>query len=379
MSSCMYPHPTRKSFLTLSFLLIGFTIVGQKTVDIQYIANEGFLISAGNEKVLVDGIFNNAYAKYHVPTSLALTQERGALSPFDSITVLLCSHKHADHINADFVAEHMVNDTKSVLICPSQVNDLLKPLSSYTSIKDRIVNMTPAFAMRVDTIIKNIKIQVMSFRHPNDPKLEIQDIGFIININGFKIFHSGDAVNDNLGFFQNLNLDQDSIDIAFMSRWYFDTEYGNKGTEIMKYLHPKAIIAMHINTDKYTYYKNAANSIQGIAPVYFMETPMVKMNFVKDSISSVVTATDNIKRQENRNSMLRIYSTEIVGQYMLAFGPTSVQVAKIEIFAVSGQLVYSKVLTNIRNTIIDLTNKPQSVYFLRAQVDGVFYNQKIVI
>jgi len=365
--------------LVIVFYLMCLPLVGQKTLEVTYIANEGFLLTSGKDKVLIDGIFNNAYGKYHVPSTSVLTQERGALSPFDSLTVLLISHKHADHVNVDYVAEQMVKDLRSRLICPLQVSDMMKPLGNHASIKDRIIARTPAFSARFDTTIRNVGIQVMSFHHPNDPKMEIQDVGFLVTINGFKILHTGDALNDSLDFYKNLNLAKDSIDIAFISRWYFDTEYGDEGTEIMRYLHPKVIIAMHINTDKYTYYRNASNSIQGISPVYFMEVPMSKSIFVKDSLTSVVTDIKNIEQPKSTIHSVQQYSNHVNGQFVLYTGSNSLQTVTFEVFSISGSLVHSERVTCAQKTIIDLKNLSKAIYIVRLHMNGGTIIRKLII
>ena len=369
----------RAHFWAVLFLFIGFTALGQRRIEVTYIANEGFLITSGKDKVLIDGIFNNAYGRYHVPTTLALSAERGALSPFDSLTMVLVSHKHDDHVNKDYVAEHLTKDNKSVLICPSQVSDLIKPLASYATIKNRIIIRNPAFGTHTDTTINNIHVQVMSFHHPNDAKMEIQDIGFLLTINGFKLFHSGDAVNDDLEFFKNLNLAKDSIDIAFMARWYFDTEYGDKGTEIMKYLQPKAIIAMHINTDKYAYYKSAAANIQGIAPVYFMDTPMTMLNFLKDSVSSAITS---LKLNEGIGAPVQevlLYPSSDGRKFILSAGTERRKVAQVDVFSVSGFRVYSKRLELSHDALLDFSYLPKSLYVVRLKIDGMTYTKKLVL
>ena len=43
------------------------------SINITYIANEGFLISGAEEKILIDAIFTEDWDKYHAPTSMTST------------------------------------------------------------------------------------------------------------------------------------------------------------------------------------------------------------------------------------------------------------------------------------------------------------------
>lgn len=282
----------RKIITLLLLLLINYVFTfGQKTIDITYIANEGFIISGENDKILIDGIFTQGWGKYHTPSQQTLILEHKALSPFDNLSVILISHYHADHINTDYVVEHMVNDNNPVLICPLQVNNLLALSKDYNTIKGRVVAITPEYIAKIDTIVQKMNFKIISLQHANDDNQEIQNLGFIFSVNGFKIFHPGDALSNNLSAYESLHLTNDSIDIAFLPRWFFDSEYGEKGNVIINYLKPKAIIMMHINTDKLSYYRNAIKTMQGIPYVYLMDLQMGKLRFKKDN-KSIITIID---------------------------------------------------------------------------------------
>jgi len=65
--------------------------VPRKAIDITYIANEGFLISSRDSKVLIDGIFTEGFGRFQTPTAETLAKESQASPPFDNI--ISCS-KH---------------------------------------------------------------------------------------------------------------------------------------------------------------------------------------------------------------------------------------------------------------------------------------------
>jgi L-ascorbate metabolism protein UlaG (beta-lactamase superfamily) len=81
-----------KYLLLFIALNIPGCIVGQLGVEITFIANEGFLLTDGSRKVLVDAIFSEGSGNFTTPLADVLTQERDATSPFDSVDFLLSTH-----------------------------------------------------------------------------------------------------------------------------------------------------------------------------------------------------------------------------------------------------------------------------------------------
>ena len=282
----------KKIFLILIASNLLILLNAQKSIEITYIANEGFLIKGKTKKILIDGIFTEGWNKYHIPDPdsdpEALLKTRSAQWPFDSIDVLLFTHDHPDHINPEYVSENMMHNKKSVLICPSQVRDLMESVGNSDKTENRIMSVTPEYNKGTDTVIQNIKFKIISLPHADDNLQEVQNIGYIFTIDGINIFHAGDAAPNDTGYYQHTDIDKDSIDIAFLPRWFFDNSYGDKGKKIIRYINPKVIIIMHLPVEEYIFYKNIIKNMTGIPPVYFMEHPMKKQNFISyhDTLST---------------------------------------------------------------------------------------------
>ena len=277
-------------------ILIATTITYSQNVNIlsiDYIANEGFLIAGETKRILVDGIFTQGWGKYHTPTQETLINERNALPPFDSLSFILFSHKHDDHINPGYTVEHMMNDKSAFLLCPPQVNDLLINMEEYSKISDRITVINTEPKNILDLTVNNQSFKVIPIPHPDDSNNEIQNIGFVFCIENFTVFHPGDGYSNSLTDYENVNTAGDSIDIAFIPRWFFNNEYGDGGKEIIQYLKPRIIIPMHINTDRYSYYKELVKNIDGMPHVIFMERCMEKIILKKyDNLISIITDVD---------------------------------------------------------------------------------------
>ena len=111
------------AFAALSF---GFAAAGPQA-NVTYIANEGFLIEVGSQKIMIDAIFDDRSISYaHVPDEETLSLMQASKAPFDDIDLLLVTHSHRDHFSVAPVLEHLKSNPSCVLIGPPQVVKGLK-------------------------------------------------------------------------------------------------------------------------------------------------------------------------------------------------------------------------------------------------------------
>ena len=89
-----------------------------------------------------------------------------------------------------------------------------------------------------------IKIKFLGLRHANKQHLSIQNLGHLIEIDGKKLLHIGDA-DMTAENFSAFNLAQEKIDIAFIPYWFLLTMDGLD--LVQKQFNPKYIVAVHIS------------------------------------------------------------------------------------------------------------------------------------
>ncbi|MFQ5351382.1 MAG: MBL fold metallo-hydrolase, partial [Thermoanaerobaculia bacterium] len=76
-------------------------------VQVIYLANEGFLLEAGETKVLVDALFGEGLRGYPVVPAPIRAELEGARGRFAGVDLILASHFHGDHFDAAAVARHL--------------------------------------------------------------------------------------------------------------------------------------------------------------------------------------------------------------------------------------------------------------------------------
>lgn len=274
------------SILSIIFVIIlnryGYSQVknpDKKSVEITYIANEGFLIDAGGKKVLIDGLFGDKeYSFCETPDSSqrdSIINGRGIFAGIDLVAV---THPHSDHFYAPFVAVCLQNNPQTNFISCKQSVDKLAKTDQYMDIRNRVFEITPDSLTYADTGINGIDVRVYRLIHGpyyvDDPQTgekvnrhrNIQNLGYLFTINGIKIFHCGDSNPVCASDYEHFQLEKENIDIAFLGRGFllFREE---KGLNIIrKNMQPENIIIMHISPGQKERCREVAEEVKGEFP-----------------------------------------------------------------------------------------------------------------
>ena len=262
-----------KKFIVLFVFLIVFVsqsiVQGkdkpQARVKITYIANEGFLIKSGDSKILVDALFGGIKGNWcEQPSDSALNLIINGQPPFDGIDVVIVSHYHVDHFNEKIVSDFMQKNSKSVLVCPNQVNVLLKKNPAYNSFSNRVKPINTSDKIDTAFLIGETQIKSLRFNHGSyfekdtitgavkDLHKDVENIAYIVKTNNCTFLHSGDA---SIKSFEKNNasiITTDTIDIAFMDRIFMQPEGMKIIADIVK---PEKLVFMHIEPARVDYYK----------------------------------------------------------------------------------------------------------------------------
>ncbi len=249
-----------KTLLSLTLLVAIFsnTIFSQNKCKVTYIANEGFLIETVGKKILVDALFDKIDGDWcDSPTDSVVELMKNANAPFNDVDIIAVTHNHRDHFNKDVVANHLLNNQKGILICPDQVKEALSENPDYKKFYKRIISVTPNFYSDSNIVINDIKIRIMRLEHSHymmkdtvtgkmmNKHHNIENLGYLFNISGTKLFHCGDTNPLNEKEYSTFSLIDEKIDIGFIERLFIAK--GKKSVEILnKYIAPKNMVLMHI-------------------------------------------------------------------------------------------------------------------------------------
>lgn len=154
---------------------------------VTYVGNSGFLITVGDKKVLIDAIFSGINSIYKLPITVQSLLVH-ALPPFDDIDLILATHYHPDHFSASMVQTHMQNNPKAVFVSTSQVTNQIKDFG------DRVITLDASVGNPVLKEINGIQVEAIYLSHGSvaNGETEPMNQGYVININGVIVFHTGD-------------------------------------------------------------------------------------------------------------------------------------------------------------------------------------------
>src|SRR5688572_3717123 len=118
---------------------------GAGGVTVTFLANEGVVLSGGGRKVLIDGLFLRYETGYAVPADSTQAALARATPPYDSVGLVLVTHRHGDHFHPAPVAAHLRANPRAVLLTSQQVIDSLRRHEPARAVPEaRIVSRTVA-------------------------------------------------------------------------------------------------------------------------------------------------------------------------------------------------------------------------------------------
>jgi L-ascorbate metabolism protein UlaG (beta-lactamase superfamily) len=203
-------------------------------VEVTYIANEGFLIAAGAKKVLVDALFPGLPGYQAVKGALGSRLE-SAQAPFDGVDLVLATHEHADHFGAREVARFL-RSSPALFVSTPEALEQLREIAPSSDLH------TPTFSSEPSSSVirEGIILTMMRLHHG---RLPVENFGFLIDLNGFKVLHIGDSVAE-MEDFLPYRLSEETIDLALLPVWYLTEAKWRAVVE--QQIRPRRVVVMHL-------------------------------------------------------------------------------------------------------------------------------------
>jgi L-ascorbate metabolism protein UlaG (beta-lactamase superfamily) len=232
----------KKILLIFAVMNLIRPVHAQDSINVTYIANDGFLISAGSENILIDALFNKSFDQYDVPSEQLRTEIIEGKSSFSNINLFLVTHKDGDHFSAPYIIDFLKTHRGTQFVSSDQVN---KKLLSDSSIKTQLCSISAELGAQVDTTINGVPLKIYRVRHSGDSTgTSSVNMAYVITLNNFKILHTGDGPIDfNRSYYDQFLLEKEKIDILFLNYFALSEKTQQFIQTVIK---PKYIIAMHI-------------------------------------------------------------------------------------------------------------------------------------
>jgi L-ascorbate metabolism protein UlaG (beta-lactamase superfamily) len=217
----------------------------QDGVTITFLANEGVMLSSGSRKVLVDALFERYGDGFAVPadsTRAALTR---AHAPFDSVALVLVTHRHGDHFHPAPVAAHLRANPRATLLTSRQVIDSLRQHAPARDLPaSRLVARTTAPGTRRREVVNGVAVELLGLPHTGRWRQRgVEHLGYVVELGGRRVLHVGDT-DIGEGAFAPFRLDTSRIDVALLPSWMVTSREGRE--VIARWIRPRQVVAFHV-------------------------------------------------------------------------------------------------------------------------------------
>lgn len=240
----MRPTAGHRAFIRAATLLAGALIwagngLGAEDLEITYLANEGFLLRAGEARVLVDGLFGEGLRGYGVVAREERHKLETAQEPYTGIDLVLASHVHRDHFDAEAVARFLRANREARFI---STEDALKALLAVDrDLSSRASGHWPPEEERIDQRLAGLDISLFNLHHGRD-RPTTQNLGLLVKICGSTVLHIGDTEADAADL-RLAGLAGLRPDVALLPSWFLRPSRWSAAVEVLR---PRHIVAMHL-------------------------------------------------------------------------------------------------------------------------------------
>ena len=235
--SPVFLTPSRLGLFTAILLLLGAPTLPAEEVEFRYLGNEGFMVSRGEDVVLIDALFGEGVAGYSVVPRKIRKNLKKARGDYAEVDLVLASHFHPDHFEAEAVVEHLEANPGAHFLGPGQTTDRVVALEE--ELRPRVLRLWPDSGEKLDYEHRGIHLTAVRLHHGAAPA---QNLGWIVEMGGLRWLHFGDT-EITAEEIRPLGLREEGIDVALLPYWYFDTA---QWQPVLEEIGARHLVAMHL-------------------------------------------------------------------------------------------------------------------------------------
>jgi L-ascorbate metabolism protein UlaG (beta-lactamase superfamily) len=215
--------------------LLAGAAVAQSTSSVQYLANEGVMVSYNDSKVLFDPLFDESFDIYQMlPDALRAAIIAGD-PPYDNVDAVFISHYHDDHFSP--------GDILALLRVQADVR-VFAPLQAVAAMRERAAAADEELFTRItgldlaygDTPVNiragDIDIDAVHIPHSGWPasRTDVQNVAFRVTLEKEgTVVHLGDADARLVHFSADSDYwSEPQPDLALPPYWFFASGEGNE-------------------------------------------------------------------------------------------------------------------------------------------------------
>jgi len=216
--------------------LLGLCSAGayaQSESSIQYLANEGVMVTHEETKILMDPLYGNSYDTYQLVPEETREKILTGAWPFDGVDAVFVSHHHGDHFSAEDMLRLLRSQSGIMLYAPAQAVAAMLEIAGADddSVFERVVGLDLDYGdPPVNIRSENLLVEAVHIPHSGWPtaRTDVQNIAFRITLdNTSTVLHLGDADARVVHFAADEQYwEERTIDLALPPYWFFGSDDG---------------------------------------------------------------------------------------------------------------------------------------------------------
>ena len=205
-------------------------------VRLTYLANEGVMAELPSGRVFFDALFGSGLDGYYVVPPNVRDSLESAAGRFGGRAVLLFTHSHPDHFNANSTIRYLNANAQSTAIMPS---DARSAATAGGAPRERtIVAGAPVDGHR-DHDLGWARVRALGMTH-GGPRPE--HAAYVVDVDGWSMLHIGDTGSEPQTW-QAMGFPADGVDVALVPYWYMMDEA--LASQLVTHAKPKHIVVLH--------------------------------------------------------------------------------------------------------------------------------------
>lgn len=207
-------------------------------LEVTYLANEGFLVTGGGKRILVDALFGAGVSGYDRPPAALLEKvERGA-GELGGVDLALASHVHPDHFDADSVRRFLAANPRATFLSTPQA---VEAAARAGAPRGRMRAELPDTRSSHHLLFDGFEVTVLNLHHGRASST--QNLGFIIHLNRSRALHFGDTeatLEDFEPYLRHLR----GVDVALLPFWFCASDWRVK--MVREEISPRWVVVAHL-------------------------------------------------------------------------------------------------------------------------------------
>ena len=212
---------------------------GVDTLHVTIVANEGVLLHGAGGDILIDGAFGPGLADYTALAPALRADLQNARAPFDRVRLVLVTHAHRDHFNAQSTAD-LMRASGARLIAPPEVLDSIRRVAP--DLVERVQAVLPDDGDILTIDVPEVaRVHVLGLRH-GQTRRPVEHIAFRVEVGGVRVLHVGDseATPD------QVRAVNPGVDLAIAPYWHLR---GERADPRVAALAATFVLALHTSSD----------------------------------------------------------------------------------------------------------------------------------